>query len=66
MAKLFVTIRIWEETKQKLEKIRLDLISKEKRMVSIAETIEILIKNYMTKWGEKNACIWNERFKRIR
>lgn len=46
MSKLFITIRIWQETKDKLEKIRIDIINKEKRMVSLAETIEILIKNY--------------------
>jgi len=46
MAKLFITIRIWEETKEKLEEIRIDLMRKKKKMVSLAETLEILIDNY--------------------
>lgn len=46
MSKIFITIRIWQETKEKLEKIRIDIINKEKRMVSLAETIDILIKKY--------------------
>lgn len=46
MKKLFITIRIWEETKNKLEDIRLQLMSERKRMVSLAETLEILIEEY--------------------
>lgn len=46
MKKLFITIRIWEETKEKLENIRLELMAKKKKMVSLAETLEILIENY--------------------
>ena len=50
MKKLFITIRIWEETKEKLENIRLELMMKRKKMVSLAETLEILIESY----NEKN------------
>lgn len=46
MKKLFITIRIWEETKEKLENIRLELMMKRKKMVSLAETLEILIESY--------------------
>lgn len=49
MAKLFITIRIWEETKEKLEAIRIDLMTKKKKMVSLAETLEILIDTYNEK-----------------
>ena len=50
MPKLFITIRIWEETKEKLETIRIDLMTKKHKMVSQAETLEILIETY----NEKN------------
>ena len=46
MKKLFITIRIWEETKDKLEAIRVTLMAKNKRLVSLAETLEILVENY--------------------
>lgn len=46
MAKLFITIRIWEETKEKLEKIRIEQMMIKGKMVSLAETLEILIENY--------------------
>ena len=49
MSKLFITIRIWQETKDKLEEIRIDLMSKRHRMVSLAETLEILIESYNDK-----------------
>ena len=50
MPKLFITIRIWEETKEKLETIRIYLMTKKHKMVSLAETLEILIETY----NEKN------------
>ncbi len=46
MAKIFITIRIWEETKEKLENIRIKLIKERNKMVSLAETLEILIEEY--------------------
>ncbi len=44
--KEFITIRIWKETKDKLEDIRIKEMLKNKKMVSLAQTIEILIKEY--------------------
>ena len=46
MPKIFITIRIWQETKDKLEEIRIDLMTKRHKMVSLAETLEILIESY--------------------
>ena len=46
MKKMFITIRIWEETKAKLEAIRIDLIKKKQTMISLAQTIEYLIEHY--------------------
>lgn len=44
--KRFITVRMWEDTKEKLEEIRFELMQKRKKVVSLAETIEILIENY--------------------
>lgn len=44
--KEFITIRIWKETKEKLEEIRIKEMLKKKKMVSLAGTIEILIEEY--------------------
>lgn len=49
--KRFITVRMWEETKEKLETIRFELMQKKKKMVSLAETLEILIENYNNKEG---------------
>lgn len=44
--KEFITIRVWKETKEKLEEIRIKEMLKNKKMVSLAKTIEILIEEY--------------------
>lgn len=44
--KEFITIRVWKETKDKLEEIRIKEMLKTKQMVSLAKTIEILIETY--------------------
>lgn len=44
--KEFITIRVWKDTKEKLEEIRIKEMLKNKQMVSLAKTIEILIETY--------------------
>lgn len=45
----FITVRMWEETKEKLEKVRIDKSMKEKRIVSLAQVIEELVDEYLEK-----------------
>ena len=42
----FITVRIWKETKEKLEEVRIKMMLKNKKVVSLAQTIEILIDEY--------------------
>lgn len=45
----FITVRMWEETKEKLEKVRIDKSMKEKRVISLAQVIEELVNDYLEK-----------------
>ena len=45
----FITVRMWEETKEKLEKVRMDKSMKEKRILSLAQVIEELVDDYLKK-----------------
>ena len=43
----FIAVRLWEETKEKLEKVRIDKSMKEKRMISLAQVIDELVDDYL-------------------
>ncbi len=45
----FITVRIWEKTKEKLEEVRIDKVRKEKKMVSLAKAIDDLVNEYLDK-----------------
>lgn len=45
--KRFITVRMWEDTKDKLEQVRLDKAMKEKKMVSLAQVIDELVDEYL-------------------
>ena len=45
----FITDRMWEETKEKLERVRIDKSMKEKRVISLAQVIEELVDDYLEK-----------------
>lgn len=47
--KRFITVRMWEETKDKLEQVRIDKSIKEKRMISLAQVIDDLVDEYLKK-----------------
>ena len=47
--KRFITVRMWEETKDKLEHVRIDKSIKEKKMVSLAQVIDELVEDYFKK-----------------
>ena len=47
--KRFITVRMWEETKDKLEQVRIDKSMKEKRMISLALVIDDLVDEYLKK-----------------
>ena len=47
--KRFITVRMWEETKDKLEQVRIDKSIKEKKMVSLAQVIDDLVEDYLKK-----------------
>ncbi len=47
--KRFITVRMWEETKDKLEQVRIDKSIKEKKMVSLAQVIDELVEDYFKK-----------------
>jgi hypothetical protein len=40
---------MWEETKEKLERVRIDKSMKEKRIISLAQVIEELVDEYLEK-----------------
>lgn len=45
----FITVRMWEETKDKLEQVRMDKSMKEKKIVSLAQVIDELVDEYLNK-----------------
>ena len=45
----FITVRMWEETKEKLERVRIDKTKKKKRVISLAQVIEELVDDYLEK-----------------
>lgn len=45
--KRFITVRMWEETKDKLEQVRMDKSMKEKKIVSLAQVIDELVDEYL-------------------
>lgn len=45
--KRFITVRMWEETKDKLEQVRIDKCMKEKKIVSLAQVIDELVDEYL-------------------
>ena len=47
--KRFITVRMWEETKDKLEQVRMDKSMKEKKIVSLAQVIDELVDKYIKK-----------------
>ena len=47
--KRFITVRMWEETKDKLEQVRMDKSMKEKKIVSLAPVIDELVDEYLKK-----------------
>ena len=47
--KRFITVRMWEEKKDKLEKVRIDKSMKEKKMISLAQVIDDLVDEYLKK-----------------
>ena len=47
--KRFITVRMWEETKDKIEQVRMDKSMKEKKIVSLAQVIDELVDEYLKK-----------------
>ena len=47
--KRFITVRMWEETKYKLEQVRMDKSMNEKKIVSLAQVIDELVDEYLKK-----------------
>lgn len=47
--KRFITVRMWEETKDKLEQVRIDKAIKEKKMISLAQVVDDLVDEYLKK-----------------
>lgn len=47
--KRFITVRMWEETKDKLEQVRMDKSMQEKKIVSLAQVIDELVDEYLKK-----------------
>lgn len=47
--KNFITVRMWEETKDKLEQVRISKAMKEKKMISLAKVIDELVDEYLDK-----------------
>ncbi len=47
MQQNFITIRIWEQTKEKLEQVRIDKVNREQKMVSLAKAIDDLVNDYL-------------------
>ena len=47
--KRFITVRMWEGTKDKLEQVRIDKSMKEKKIISLAQVIDDLVEDYLKK-----------------
>ncbi len=47
--KRFITVRMWEDTKDKLEQVRIDKSMKEKKIISHAQVIDDLVEDYLKK-----------------
>lgn len=47
--KRFITVRMWEDTKDKLEQVRIDKSMKEKKIISLAQVIDDLVEDYLKK-----------------
>lgn len=47
--KRFITVRMWEDTKDKLEQVRIDKSMKEKKIISLAQVIDELVDGYLEK-----------------
>ena len=47
--KRFITVRMWEDTKDKLEQVRIDKSMKEKKIISLAQVIDDLVEDYLEK-----------------
>lgn len=47
--KRFITVRMWEDTKDKLEQVRMDKTIKEKKVISLAQVIDDLVNDYINK-----------------
>lgn len=45
--KRFITVRMWEDTKDKLEQVRMDKTIKEKKVISLAQVIDDLVNDYI-------------------
>lgn len=45
--KRFITVRMWEDTKDKLEQVRIDKSMKEKKIISLAQVIDDLVEDYL-------------------
>ena len=45
--KRFITVRMWEETKEELEQVRINKSMKEKKIISLAQVIDELVDNYI-------------------
>ncbi len=45
--KQFITVRMWEETKEKLEQVRINKSMKEKKIISLAQVIDELVDEYL-------------------
>jgi len=43
----FITVRMWEETKDKLEQVRMEKSMKEKKIISLAQVIDELVEDYL-------------------
>ena len=47
--KRFITVRMWEDTKDKLEQVRMGKTIKEKKVISLAQVIDDLVNDYINK-----------------
>ena len=47
--KQFITVRMWEETKEKLEQVRINKSMREKKIISLAQVIDELVDEYLNK-----------------
>ena len=47
--KQFITVRMWEETKEKLEQVRINKSMREKKIISLAQVIDELVEEYLNK-----------------